>query len=692
MKNPWFAKVKTVFSGKRADIAILFFLLLLSGFAYHRWLFSLEPLTSGDWPFFWRESLIAQRLHSFSLWSFQGLGRLVPEIGQAPTYIWYGILARYFHLDYNLAERIIHVWPIIFFTPLFAYLWLRQHFSLKTAAVVGTLIYTFNTYFLLIQTGQLTIMAAYAFVPLVVLFCEKTLQQQKIMHAVFTTLVLFVISAYEPRIFYIVCWIMLLYSVYFFFFLSTKKNLKLVLLALAPFVGTFLLNFYWIFALSQVTDVAQNELLQRGLFGGNFISILHALTLQHPFWTGGKPLIFEVQSVPWPLIVIPLAAFAGLFLNRKNKEVIFYVLLALLGIFLTKQNNAPFGDVYTWLYETVPGFQLFRESSKFYILIVLGYTLLIGSLINTLWQKKQSSRSLKILITVAIAGMFLVNTVPLISGSIGGLFASRGTPPESYRTMKDLLRQDKTFSRTLWIPQASRWTFDSLDHPAVDIKTLLDDYQKFSLNNNTVSVTDYLMTEQFRDKLINVSVGYVVLPAKGDQEHSDFYFPYEGEQEEYGKILAALPFLKRIDLTDSDMIVYHHQSAKAHAYTNGGNDLQLTVKRPTLYALTVQNDVPVEMIHFSEAYHPDWVLTIRDTAGGSTYDVSATPSEWFTNTFVIPDAVAGDLAGKTITISFRPQKFIWLGGIVSAITLVILVGYIPVYFSKKYVQNKIPGQ
>jgi len=53
--------------------------------------------------------------------------------------------------------------------------------------------------------------------------------------------------------------------------------------------------------------------------------------------------------------LIPIFAFAGLWVGRKNKDVVFFGVMALIGILLSKQVDDPFPGLYPWLFKNVPG-------------------------------------------------------------------------------------------------------------------------------------------------------------------------------------------------------------------------------------------------------------------------------------------------------------------------------------------------
>lgn len=413
---------------KEAFFPVLLILLFL--IVYHNWILNLGILTSTDWWFYNNETMKSVLIHIFSVWFVDFTpGRVLLELGQAPVYIWYGLLPSLFDFNYAIVERIVHIWPIILFTPVTSYIFLKSIFKRNITCFVGVLVYSFNTYFINLQTAQITLMAADAFIPLIFLLYKYTLDKSKLYLALLTGVALFICSSYEPRVFYMVSWVLIFYALYIIFIIKNenlKKNLiNLIVLAFIPFITVLLLSSFWILPLSQTGSLASNEIFNRNLFGNEFYNILNALTLFHPFWTGGKPTVFVLQTIPFYFWFVPFFAFAGLVLNRKNGIVLFFGFVSILGILLSKQVGPPFTNIYLFLYDHLPGFNAFREASKFYTYIVLGYSVLIASFIEWLWdnlKKEYLQIFSKYFLTIIIIFIFLWNTKPIINNDIGNLF------------------------------------------------------------------------------------------------------------------------------------------------------------------------------------------------------------------------------------------------------------------------------
>ena len=143
----------------------------------------------------------------------------------------------------------------------------------------------------------------------------------------------------------------------------------------------------------------------------SFARFSGALSLLHPFWPEnifGKTYFFRPM-----FLILPVLAYSSLlFINEltssrvneftekkaheftslkskkitnslinnsliANKIILYFALLALVGAFLAKGSNPPFGEIYLWLFKNVPGMNMFRDPIKFYVLTAIAYSVLI---------------------------------------------------------------------------------------------------------------------------------------------------------------------------------------------------------------------------------------------------------------------------------------------------------------------------
>ena len=70
---------------------------------------------------------------------------------------------------------------------------------------------------------------------------------------------------------------------------------------------------------------------------------------------------FHDHATPWWLSILGVLAWIGFWVGRKNRTVVFFALLSVLGILVSKQVAEPWGNLYYYLYDHLPGFNAFRE-------------------------------------------------------------------------------------------------------------------------------------------------------------------------------------------------------------------------------------------------------------------------------------------------------------------------------------------
>jgi hypothetical protein len=694
-------------------------LLVISLIVYNRWFFNLGILSDGDWVFFPKETMAALRIYYFSLWLGDNFGRVLYDVGQAPTWAMYGFLAKFLNVGYALGERLIHFWPVAILTPLCSYLLLRKLFSKKIAVFVGVLVYSFNTYFLILQTGTLTLMAAFSFAPIILWGFIKTLETIKLKYAVLTGLLLFIAGAYEPRAVYIIVWVLFLYFLYFYIYVSTVKKIKqkieICIRGFLPILIVGLLNLYWIIGLSKIMSFGAGTPLGRSLFGGEFYNILYSLTLFHPFWTGKKLVFFTVQPIPFYFWLIPIFAFSGLVLYRKNKSVLFFGVITLLGIFLSKQVGAPFKDVYLWLYIHVPGFNAFREASKFYFLIALGYSVLVAAFIEWLWtnwNKKKLYVYLKYLFTMMIIVIFLWNTKSLITGEIKTLFVSRQVSSD-YALLGDFTTKQSDYFRISGVPGGSKYIVSSENHPMVYWELFYyvnENNPREKVKNGQLTPGQMivsLMNKSYSNNLLNIeSVKYIIIPLL-DTINDDNLFINQGEKRNYYlKELNKIPYLRQINIGTKDLVVYENYTYKPHIYLTSEKetiyrdvraqtqDIRSKFVNPTEYKISLKNIKGPTYLNFSEVYHPDWKIRVGDfnwldvlvkknyfLSDKNHFQNDATLNSYLIN----PETVCNVQSCKVnsdgsydidMTLYFAPEAYFNLGLIVSGGTLILILGYL----------------
>jgi len=703
-------------------------IVLISIITHGVWFFNSSILSSGDWGFFFNETQ-KQLIYLNYIWRDYGdLGNIFLYMSMVvPRGVWQFLSSFNFAID----ERILYVWPSALLVGIGSFLLAYRITKSKIGSFVGSLAYSYNTYFLSLSvSGELTIAMVYVLAPFILWLTIKSLEEKKFYLVVFNGILCFIASSYEFRIFYILSAIIFLYTIYCIIIsknISLKIIFKTISLGLAPIIIALTLNLYWILPLVSTNTLLNNYIFSRDLFGDEFYNLLYAFTLFHPFWTGAEPSLFKVMPLPTYVWLIPFFAFLGLFLNRKNKLVLFFGLISLIGVFLTKQVAIPFGNVYPILYKYLPGFGAFREASKFYFLIALGYGVLIGSLVGWLCinlNNKKGKIFIKYLLITLISFIFLWNTKPLLTGEFHRLMSPREVP-QDYVILKDFLLKQPEYSKTLWIPAPSRWSFYSLSHPEVNYVESLEDKDRWSFLYKCTSKTnknpctegdvmlDVLETNVAHNLFDISSMRYVILPFD-ELQRNDYFFSYGRNRASFIKELNTLNYLSKINIGTKTLLVYENKQYKPHIYTTQEKEtihkdvpfenVKFQFINPTEYTVSLKNISKPIYINFSESYNSDWKIHIGnfnliETLINRNYFLpdkyhfrnDATLSSYYLDPNYIKNNFSKDSYHENpdgsidvnLMLYFMPQTYMYLGLSISGLSIIGFIGYLSFLFIKK---------
>jgi len=541
-------------------------LLLISSIVYFRWL-SFNIFLHGDWGLHYAEQLSAN-LAPYLWQSSAFTGQIDPTPFRAPITFITSLLSYITSGGSNITDKFIFFWPQIFLLPLFSYLLIERITKNQIGSLVGAIVFSFNAYYLTINTaGHNMITVGTAFCVFGLYFTIIAIQDKKLFFFNWAALFLAVGGWYDFRILYLTVWIviLLLTTVKESYFRSIKNGIFL-------FSGIALLNIFWLLPIPFLSTGFSSEILSRSLFGDQFWSLSYAFSLMHPFWTGMKPEWFSTQLIPISFWLIPLIAISVLLIKRKNLFAIIFALVGVVGIFLTKQSDAPLEWVYPALFKMLPGFNAFREASKFYFYITLSYSILIAFFVTYIWELKEKfTVYTKSIIIFGIAFLFLWNTYPIISGDIETMFVPR-TANIDYEILRGHLNNSDSFFRTLWVPRTSKWVAFNVVHPqgsAIDLFTLNLTQLEFS----TLDLKPYdriilLFKKKWTKNLMEMSsVRYIGVPIK-DVENDDDVFAYYGGRENpqirqwYIDELDKISWLKKIDIGTKELVIYENEGYK----------------------------------------------------------------------------------------------------------------------------------
>jgi hypothetical protein len=569
--------IRQLFSTGTSDRKAVIWLTVLGAATHFRWLFDFKVFTSGDWWY-----IAQQRYHDFftqfsPIWVTDGLG----STSATPHFY----LIRFFEgllssvgSSFVLNEKLFFFIPMAFAASLGAYFLLRQYFN-EWPAFIGAIIFAFNTAALFNHVGPLTIGVATSLAPWAIFSFKKFIQSPDSTRLLIATAAIFgIMAVYELRLTLVIGSLAIGLFVFRVLLADGWQFGKTRLWPLTK-LGLLLLAFhaFWLLPyLISARAVTFSDVLGRGLFV-SFSDIQNALTLHHPFWTGLRPATFIVQPIPILAWIIPIAAFGGFLLRPKHldKEICYWAFIALTGIFLVKQVHEPFTNAYPWLYEHLPGFGAFRESSKFYVVIALAYAVLIPFTLLVLKHRLQMLPRRKFLppplflsglATTLVLSLFLVNTIPLLTGDFRTLYTPRKMPAD-YSILEKFINNQPGYFRTLWVPVNSRWSVQSNLHPNIQATNInqgawlsqIGDTKQIALATLRDKAVKIFMHETSDNLLDRASIKYVIIPLRDTANEDDFFRYYGDDRNYYIEKLDNLSYLKRIDIGAKDLVVYENQ-------------------------------------------------------------------------------------------------------------------------------------
>jgi hypothetical protein len=444
----------------------------------------------GDAPYFVGRAftdLLAEPL----AWINRGnaLGGVNSLLWISPIMFLYGLLGS-IGIQNNVILLVLFYIPAMFFGFIGTNLLTGLFKASARGKIIGSLFYILNTYFLLIiDGGQVGVALAYGLLPLMIwsILRIKRNSLSEILTAVFTVNL---ISIADPR------FAVVGYSVVFLWLLISALQGKTLGISLRTLCLIVLVHFgislYWIVPFIKLgsTNVAQ-------LSDYKFTSLLHSLTLYQPHWPGNQfgkvvPPYFVFLFVP---LVILLIGFKGK--NRSTKVLIF---LYLLFAFLSKGNNFPLGNIYTFFVSTPFGIA-FRDSSKFYSASILIVSILFAKILT---------KYNKLSVGLIVFAMIVLMIPEAIMHKLNFVLKGKNYN-ESYYKVQTLISNDRESFKTLWIPDIYPAHWSTEDKPAIRGIELAENQIFSRLNTGTYDPFNFINRSDYKEWLDIAGIKYIVL-------------------------------------------------------------------------------------------------------------------------------------------------------------------------------------
>jgi len=541
-------------------------------------------LASGDFGFFW-----PAQIRSLS-W--------LPQVYQTDIgFGWSQLMVMWLAYPYTVLLKILDlfglswwgteklVWLSVFIIGAYSSYCLANYIlKSRVSSYTASFIYIANTYFLLLFGGrQLGVALAYSLSPLVLLkfiqFIDECIELRVMSYELRKKIIvnglwLSLLVCFDLRLAYLVLGAVVIYAVVRMiheYGQKTVNNKQGVLSAhcLLSILGTIaiplliatVVHLFWILPLIMVRGgfAIGEDLSNVGML--RFLSVAdfsHALSLLAPNWP--ENLFGKVYFLQPEFLALPLFAFGALLLTGQKTEnnkrdalsaycllsIRYFALFSLLGVFLAKGANPPFGGVYVWLFEHLPGFVMFRDPTKFYLFIAIGYSILIPYTLSQLTNlvirvrsyelrvkildNKILRNSLCVICYLLFVGFWLFTIRAVFVGQARSIFRPLELTHE-YVELKDLLVSDKEPYRTLWIPSMDKFVYSSDTHPLLTSDTLW----KNASNSALISIIE---KPDFLRAVQNAGVRYIVIPQ--DLEKRIFLSDYKYDQTQRDSLVMAM--------------------------------------------------------------------------------------------------------------------------------------------------------
>ncbi len=660
---------------------------------YSPW-FTHGEIIGGDWPYYFPEMLSDSSLIS-SLWTSAGSG----VNNNFSLFLFHNVITTIFfkslHIPWILVYKVFWFLSFLFLSIASVSYYLKvtyKNISILGYAL-GIFLYITNTYILMIVGGgQMGIALAYSLAPFVLARFIKLIsffnfKSNNLKLSILAGLALSLQILFDVRIAYIT---MLGVSLYFLLTCITQpsqKNIfnnlyKILYAFVIPISVTLLLHAFWIIPFyyfhlfsipSEFTSIGHFDFF-------SFADFSHSFSLLHPNWPEnvfGKTYFLKPE-----FLILPILAFSSLFFvdtsnkgdDNTKRNVLFGVALGLLGAFFAKGDNPPFQIMNAWVFLYIPGMNLFRDPTKFYLFIALSYSILIPYTIYSIheWikskikdQKSKIAGKYKIvdlsclfLIFITLYLILLIN--PAIFGQLEGTFANSKVPRE-YQDLKNFIVKQPQFFRTFWIPTQSRFRIQTEQHP------LLNGNEFFHTASNAGIIKE-LRKGSTRDLLSRMSVKYFIVPYDSTREIFLEDRKYNKSKREFvEQEIDKIDWLEKIQ--DDKLTIYQSSGYHDHLSLIGDGKITYKKKQSTMYSATISSSQGTRLF-FGEIYHPLWKAKIDNKT------IIDPQKKELGMEFSIPKGE------HSIDIYFFPQKIMPYTYAFSAIVLVFLIVFLLVSSSR----------
>lgn len=607
---------------------------------------------SGDAPFFFKEQLKTLPFFPFTWHGDRGFGQsMLSSLWVEYPILFITQLLSRLGISWFFIDKMW--WSLVFILAIYGTYEIGKTIGLsKKNSILSSLIYSTNTYILLLfDGGQLGVALAYAFVPwvlsCVLLYFMKKKQKPTLRETVKISIFLSVLIFLDLRIAYVFLVLLALLLVVLFL---KKQIIFTKYIFIIPLIIIFV-NAFWIFPTIQYKDSLHSVVAETNIGESNisFFSVAdfsHALALLHPNYP--ENLFGKVYFLKAEFLLIPLLAFIFFLAGAVSPVFLGFGLLAFIGAFLSKGTQEPFGQIYDFLFNTVPGFFLFRDPTKWYILTAISYTILIPQSIELLEKKIR----IKNWLIIGFILFWIFSLRFIFIGNVNGNI----TPPVltiEYESLKNLLVEDKKFGRTLWLPTVERFGYSSEMHPAISASDIF-------IESSFSGILRLLDNENSVETFKSVGVSYIIVP--DDIERRIFLNDYKYDEvlrQNFITKIETNPYITR--LREFNRLAVYKISDTSSLFMLNEKSVQFSPVSKDSWNVMLPERSTESTLSVLIGYDPNWRIVVD----GIKIKPVLTKSRFMS--FSVPSGKK-DVA----ILEYQPTASAKNGAIISGITLIFL--------------------
>ena len=337
------------------------------------------------------------------------------------------------------------IWYIILFTlPGLSMYYCVSVFNNKhnnANPLVASIFYMFNPFILIYVTTLLwpTILI-YGLTPLIFGLFLRGLETQNYNKYAFLISIssIFFASSGNNLATYSLAWFPIFF--YAIYRILLYKKVREFLFLVKTILTVFFLNFFWIigyiFFFLVIINTRSSGLfqdLQSSYIADSSLSNLFRLIgaagwmqtflgTEHYPYSPSYNSVLLIFTTFVPIVIIFFVAFKKL--NKKYN--IFFFIIIIIGLFLAKGENGPFGNIFLFIYKKIPIFSIYRGVFyRFMPMVVFAYSILFGIGANLVSEGiskiKQSNifiNNIKKVFIVFIISVIFLNSWPLLTGDV----------------------------------------------------------------------------------------------------------------------------------------------------------------------------------------------------------------------------------------------------------------------------------